>query len=661
MGISQLVVKRFGIIKKVFKPGAHMRGERSGVGAQDMLESLLNVLRVSMESAVESQWMPQVSGSAEVVMVSFPSGKKTILHTSLIHATLLLLTCPPPPPPCGDFDFLLDLWFPSGGQFPEAYTVEDKESTPLITREILPEMLYSQTDRVVGLCLRDARVEELCTSIKQFGIPAANMQQILAFFDGLCSDAEEGDAASSLESAVEKPVQLAQFAEVQLIRCGSGDGKRFLSFVRKLGNLPDSPVQSISEMLQSSNTTDEVEMIPVSPSTQEKTNLLQLSEEKVEQVLMKTFAPSVGRSSLTNEEATQLSSLVLTGLKELIQFAAATPNGSKERKDLDTSAGTVFTALHKVVVQCSGRTRRQVLEGMAKSVFTISLLRFLTRICQLQDDTEDATAVELLRPTIKQISDSLATLKFGGKLKNLPRFQAVVKACAKQLGLKTLPERESHAEKIAKVAQGCASAIKREQNVFSAEQAMMVSDIVRLVGTEKQSAHVEDVLSSLVRRSITSGAEGKCIDLLQRLEWRIRPIALQQYPEAFGSVPWSETQGEGREAGASQTTVSTTRPPFVHSLDMSGLKVDLLELLDPEILRDTPEVVRGEVFGWSMLGTEDRPEGISLGPGYLMVRLVHESSWDTLHQVVTSLLEEEQCLNEGLVYRSLLLSLVLHC
>ena len=651
IGISQIVVDRFSIIKKVFKSrGAHAGGggEGGGVGADAMLGSLLNMLRVSLETAIQSQRMPQVSGSSDFVVVGFLSSKKTILHTALIHATLLLLTCspsPPLPPACNDFEFLMNLWFPAtGDQFPEAYLVEDKEPTPIISRTILPEMLYSRNARVLGLCLRDAGIADLCASVRQFGIPATSMQQILAHLDTLCL-AKHEDTLSELKRAIDNPAQLAQFAEVQLMRCGCNDGTTFLSFVRKLGNLPDDPVQSVSEMLAASSETQEVEMMPVSPSTQEKPNILrQMSAEKIEQVLMKGFAPTVGRSSLTAEEVTKQSSDIVKGLKELIHSAAATPSGSRERAALNTSAGPLFAALHKVVVQCTGRTRRQVLEGMAKSTFAISLLRLLTRIWQLQQDDCDAiTEEELFKPTVKQISDSLASLKFGTKLKQLPRFQAVVKACAKSLGLKTLPERESQLEKIIKVTEGCVSGIRREKDLFSSDQAMMIGDIVRLVGTEKQSPHVEKVLSALVCRSITCCAEVRCMELLHSLEWRCRPIALYHCPDVFRGAHWTGNLEETAKAATHGTigNVSTSHPPFVHSLDMSGLKVDLLELLDPEIVRVTPELSHKEVFGRSV-----QNGGVRLGPGYLMARLVHESSWDTLLQTVTCLLEKE-CLDEG--------------
>ena len=643
IGISQIVVDRFGIIKKVFKRQVHS-GVEGGLelGAEAMLRSLLNMLRVSFDTAIQSQRMPQVSGSSDFVVVGFPSGKKTILHTALIHATLLLLTCPPPSQRC-DFEFLMELWFPAGDQFPEAYTVEDKEETPVVSRAILPEMMCSHNAQVLGLCLKDAGIGDLCASVQRFGIPVSNMQQILTHLDGMC----ESEQNMALKEVVENPSQLAQFTEIQLMR-GVSSGKLFLSFVRQLGSLPDDPVPSVSQML-ADDETQEVEMTPVSPSTVEKSDFLQLSEEKAEQVLMKIFASSVSRSSLPAEEVHKLTSDIEKGLKKVIQSAASAPSGSEECAALNACVRTVITALHKVVVQCAGRTRRQVLEGMTKHTFAVSLLRLLTRIQQLQGNQD--TSTELFKATVKQISDSLGTLK-AGKLKQLPRFQAVVKSCAKHLGLKISPERESYSEKVAKVAHDCSSGIKGEQNLFSTEQAMMISDICRFVGTEKLSPLVEDVLSALVRRSITSGMEGKCIDLLQKLEWRCRPIALHHCPEVFQGVRWTnegEKQavrdgGEGTQTNMGSSQVSTSHTPFVHSLDMSGLKVDLLELLDPEVLRVIPDVTRKEVFGWSVTGREEDESvvpGTSLGHGYLMARLVHESSWHTLHQVVTSLLERE--------------------
>ena len=645
IGISQIVADRFAIIKRVFRLAGGEGDSERRRGAEAMHGALLNMLRVSLETAIHSQRIPQVSGSSDFVLVTFPSGgKKTILHTALIHAAFLLLTCPPPPsPPAStDFKFLSELWLPEGDKFPEAHTVEDKEATPLIPAVILPEMLLSQNPRVLGVCLRDAGISELCLSVQQFGIPEANMKQILVYLDGRCSG-EQQEPSTDLEKIIQNPARLAQFAEVQFARCGLKDGRAFLSFVRNLAGVPDNHVQSVSEMLLMGGETREVEMAPVSPSAEEKSSLEELSEEKIEQVLMKTFAPNVGRSTLPADEAAMVSSDIEKGLREVIQSLTAATGDSANEK-LTSAVHSVVVSLHKVVVKCTGRTRRQVLDGMIKSLFAVSLLRLLTRIHLLRDG-EGTTEDSLLKATVKQISDSLATMKFG-KIKELPRFQAVVKACLVQLGLKTLPERESYSERVAKVADDCASGIKKEANFFSSEQAKMISDICHFVGTEKQSPHVEGVLSSLVHRSIVSGMESKCIYLLQKISWRCRPIALHHSSEVFHGVGGEKDGKQRQETGEKKGKVSSSRTPFVHSLDMSGLKVDLLEILDPDILRVTPEVTRKEVFGWSCTGREQEEgetERAWLGPGYLMARLVHESSWDTLHGTVMSVLVDELC------------------
>lgn len=640
IGISQIVVDRFGIIKKVFKPhmlSSEERDQGLGVGRDAMLMSLLAMLRVSLEMAIQSKRMPQVSGSCDFVVVGFPSGKKTILHTALIHATLLLLTCPPPSQR-GDFDFLMQSWFPNGEQFPEAYTVEDKEKTPVISRAILPEMLCSHNAQVLGLCLRDAGIAELCASVQQFGIPRPNIQRVLSHLDSMC----EAEDTTALEEAARKnPFKLAQFTEIQIMR-GGPSGRKFLSFVRKLSDLPDDTVPSASDIL-GEDETQEVEMAPVSPSTLDKSELLQISNEEAEQVLTKLFAPSVSRSSLPAEEISKLTSNIEQCLKRAVQSAASVSGGNGEEVTAKVCVNAVIIALHKVVVQGTGRMRRQVVEGMVKHTFAISLLRLLTRIQQLQDHRDKST--ELFVATVKQISDSLATLKVG-KVKQLPRFQAVLKSCAKHLDVQASPDRESYSEKVSKVVQDCKSGIKGEKNLFSGEHAGMISDICRFVGTEKQSPLVEEVLSALVCRSIVSGMEGKCIELLQRLDWRCRPIALYHCPEVFRDVQWVNKAERQEGRGGEGSQVSSSHPPFVHSLDMSGLKVDFLELLDPEVLHVTPEVTRREVFGWSTTEKEKKERGTYPIPGYLMARLVHESSWKTLHQTISSLLEKDS-LNEG--------------
>lgn len=634
IGISQIVVDRFSIIKKVFQPqwsGDERRGKK---GADVMLGSLLSMLRGSMEMAIQSQRMPQISGSCDFLVVGFPSGKKAIFHSALIHATLLLLTCPPPSQ-SADFDYLMDLWFPAGGQYPEAYTVENKEDTPLITKAILPHMLCSENKGVLGLSLQCAETAQLCASIEQFGIPVANMEQILKHLDGLY----EAGKDSLLEEVIDKPFQLAQFIEVQLMR-GVSSGRAFLALVRKIGNLPEEPVASIPDII-GNNEAQEVDMLPVPPSTSEAGDLPQLSSEKMEQLLSQYFAPSVGRTTIPPEEVKKLISDIEQGLKKLIQ---STASRSRDNTALNAHISVLIAALHKLVTTGGARVRRQFLEGMIKQMFAITLLRLITKIQQIQKDEDQSTS--LFKATIKHIAGALGSLKVG-KSKQFHRFQAAVKSCAKQLDLKMPPERENNSEKVAKVAKDCATGIREEPDLFSREQAMMIGDICRLVGVEKQSAQVEIVLSSLVQQSIVSGRERECIDLIQQLEWRCRPIAAHYCPEVFQSP--SQVPGEKEESGGETAAtrdvgyVSSSHLPLVASLDMSGLKVDLLELLDPEILSVSPELMKREVFNRQKEGEElggplvGRQQSLPTS-SYLMARLVHESSWSTLHRAITSLL-----------------------
>ena len=637
IGISQIVVDRFNIIKKVFQPRWNCDERRVKKGADVMLGSLLSMLRGSIEMAIQSQRMPQISGSCDFLVVGFPSGKKAIFHSALIHAIFLLLTCPPPSQ-SADFDYLMELWFPAGGQYPEAYTVENKEETPLITKAILPHMLCSENEGVLGLSLQCAEVAQLCASIEQFGIPVANMEWIMKHLDGLC-EAGKGDR---LEEVIDKPFQLAQFIEVQLMR-GVSSGRAFLALVRKIGNLPEEPVASIPDIV-GKHEAQEMDMLPVLPSTSEAGDIPQLSSEKMEQLLLQFFAPSGGRTTIPLEEVRKLISDIEQGLKKLIQSVASNPSANTQHTALNVHISVLIAALHKLVTSGSARVRRQFLEGMIKQTFAITLLRLITKIQQIQKNEDQSTS--LFKATIKHIVGALGSLKTG-KLKQFHRFQAAVKSCAKQLGLKVSPERENNSEKVAKVARDCAAGIREEPDLFSREQAMMIGDICRLVGVEKQSTQVEIVLSSLVQQSIVSGRERECIDLIQKLEWRCRPIASHYCPEVFQSpsqVP-GEKDGSGGESAAVRDAgyVSSSHLPLVASLDMSGLKVDLLELLDPEILSVSPELMKREVFNRRKEGEElggplvGRQQSLPAS-SYLMARLVHESSWSTLHRTITSLL-----------------------
>ena len=642
IGISQIVVDRFSIIKKVFRPRWSSSEERRmGRSADTMLSCLLSMLRSSMEMAIQSQRMWQLSRSRDFLTVEFASGKKSTFHVALIHATFLLLTCPAPSQST-DFNFLMDMWFPTKGQNPVACTVESKEEVPLVTPAILPHMLCSENTCVLGVSLESASPSQLCSSLEHFGVPLKNVEQLLKRLDGLCEAGEE----VKLEDSIERPTQLAELVEVQLMR-GVSSGMVFLALLRKMGSLPDEPIRSISEVVCGSEL-QEMEMCPVSPFAAEMVSLPQLPAEKMEQLLLQMFAPSLCRSSLPPEEVKEHMSDIEQALKRMIQSLISR---SSKNHEPNTQLPVLITALHKLVASGNARTRRQVFEGMVKRSFAITLLRLITKIQQLQADNDLST--NLFHATIKQILWALGSLKLV-KPKQFPQFQAAVKSCAHQLGLNVPADREHSTEKVAKVVRDCTTGIYKEEDILSKEQAMMIGDICRCVGIEKQSPLVENILRCLVQQSISLGQEGKCIEFLQKLEWLSRPVALHCSPPVLQyPLPEKPGKGEGERgesAVARESGHVSSHLPLVSTLDMSGLKVDLLELLDPEILSVCPKVAQSEVFRCRS-GDEDGGSGPPKSPGglpggvcgssYLLARLVHESSWSTLHSTVTSLLTTE--------------------
>ncbi|XP_070617468.1 integrator complex subunit 1 isoform X2 [Erythrolamprus reginae] len=73
----------------------------------------------------------------------------------------------------------------------------------------------------------------------------------------------------------------------------------------------------------------------------------------------------------------------------------------------------------------------------------------------------------------------------------------------------------------------------------------------------------------------------------------------------------------------------------------SGLFIDWLELLDPEVVSNCPDLQQKLLFSWDKGKDSLEPEPLSFRP-YLLALLTHQSSWTTLHCCIRTLLCRSQ-------------------
>ena len=612
IAVSTILVDRFEVIRKLFQTG--ISEKYLGSRAHSSLMSLLKMLRNALETAIHSSRAPS---SAQFTSVTLPSGQKIVLHTALIHATFLLLSSGPPRDST-DFNYLLEIWFPNVLQ-PDLYT-------SLIPDSVLNYMLYSSEPRILQVVIQKAQPSQLCSFVQEFGIPLESMQQVLATLDRLC---ECGQPESAFEEEIKDPVHLSRCIQVQTVR-GVTSGKVFLAHIQELANLPAvPPVFDLPSFLHEPDATIPSQPAPVPlPLAQIPT----ISQERMEQLLLQIFAPPLSRISAPPQEIQRLATELEDGLKSLITSSTNVTTGPS----LNAPISGLITAIHKLVTSSS--IRRQFLEGLLRSRFSISLLRLITKI-QCMNHSEDFSA-GLFRATIEHILATLESLKAS----NSTAFQAALKTCAEQLGMRR-PLENAQLQKLQAIASKLCKEVSETSDPFENE-ASLLRNCQYLI--ESKVPLVEDVIGVLVKQAIILGREAQCIEQLHKVQFLSSssiPIALQCSPEIFQK---SETPEDERITLDGMESMDTSMPEGVTTvsvactLDLNGLLADCLELLDPDILSVNSSSAQVMVFGNSqdhvLTGSPLSPL-LTSGQGYLLARLTHESSWPTLLQTVSTLMD----------------------
>ena len=250
-------------------------------------------------------------------------------------------------------------------------------------------------------------------------------------------------------------------------------------------------------------------------------------------------------------------------------------------------------------------------------------------------------------------SESLKSLSSSA----LVSFQATVKSCAEQLGVKHTSESGDAVLKWSKLVAKTCKEISEMRSPFEAEGAL-IRTCQSL--TQGNVVLIEDVIRAVAKQAVGLGKEAKCIELLDKIRSfssKNPPIVLQYSPEIF--IP-NRTETDSEDGSTEHDNPlevmdfaeqdSSEGFSTAHTLDLMGLFVDWLQLLDPEVLSLCPESMQQIVFSgnshqFSMLPTSTphpSPSLLTSGQGYLLARLTHESTWTTVTKTISALLDSRQ-------------------
>ena len=702
ISLSSVVVDRFDIIRKLFSSRtrpltmAYMQqvgGDvHSDAGGTLILGSLLSMLRRAMELAIHSQTMPQLSSSEEFLLVSFPRiGKKTILHTSLIQAIMLLLTFDlPPTADLSDYKYFLEQWFPIQDEnHPEAHAVESKEKATFPHPSILPYMLLSSSPRILSVSITNSSPSQLCSFVKQFGCPLQAVEKVLEALDGLC---EEHESSTELRRCIHDPVEMCRFVEVHILR-GATSGRTFLSFLQGLASVvpseqPETSISAIFEKEASSTPSvfgfssqtllTSSTIAPPQTGSESYTKFANSSQEELEKTLQQSFSSAHGKKSSSSGKAQQMASELVSALRHCASVRLNTTTGKGGTEISESFVSGLVAGLNKLL---SSKTKKQVFEGMVQSRHAISLLRMITKIAQssLKSGDKPSSLTTQFCNTLQLILQVLELHTHSSNKYTV--FSAAVKSCAKQLGMEYQASTTSSiAHKLETAVSKACKEVGESKDPFRNRSAL-----VRLCHNVTQAglpAPFEQLVSGVVKRAIFLGREQQCVQFLYAIKASTSdstlPVVLKFFPSYFtirsddeggGTLSRSQSpEDELMETNAiEKTPTSYWQNGNIH-VDICGLLVDWLELLDPEVLALSPEHSMKMVFGGSNMeqlsailascraqekGSEQAsqlPSSSQLrlcsslllcGQGYLQDRLTNSSSWPTLTGTMKTLLSSD--------------------
>lgn len=586
LDVARLIVERSTIMNSLFSRHS-CRPEADAV-----LNAFLTIFSTyirRMRKTKEGEDLYSWSESQDQVFLRWTTGETATMHILVVHAMVILLTLGPPK---GDSDFytLLDIWFPDKKPLPTAFLVDTSEEALLLPDWLKLRMIRSEVSRLVDAALQDLEPQQLLLFVQSFGIPVSSMSKLLQYLDQTVSHDPQ-----SLEQNIMDKHYMAHLVEVQHERGATG-GHTFHSLLSS--SLP--PRRDSSESSKAKVT---VEQAPSSVKMRAATQLNIGPEDDLTGILLQIFPLKVD-PRWHGPPPSQLSLALQQSLaKELM----------RAKKGQVQQGGLAFCLLQAIAALLTSAHAGPIILSMHRShALSCPLMRQLHLYQRLvsQDVAFSSlflkVIVELLiwldNPTVEP-----------GPLKSL---------------LKSFAGQNSHKHMHADLRTGFlhlaeALAYQRETEVpvraiiamlkagerFNAEAELVGKVLKGLI--EVKSPYLEELLSLLMAVSTQGGNAGPVAMVISLLLQESEERAVKKEPDSNNSE-------------------------IIKSGLTSGLLVDWLEHLDPEVTSVCPDLQQKLLFSLN------KARGTPSYRPYLLALLTHQSNWSTLLQCISALLSKQR-------------------
>ncbi|XP_026302988.1 integrator complex subunit 1 [Piliocolobus tephrosceles] len=595
LDVARLVVERSTIM-------SHLFSKLSPSGASDaVLSALLSIfsryvrrMRQSKEGEEVYSW----SESQDQVFLRWSSGETATMHILVVHAMVILLTLGPPRADDSEFQALLDIWFPEEKPLPTAFLVDTSEEALLLPARPPRRLLGSEVLRLMDAALQDLEPQQLLLFVQSFGIPVSSMSKLLQFLDQAVAHDPQ-----TLEQNIMDKNYMAHLVEVQHERGASG-GQTFHSLLT--ASLPPRRDSTEAPKPKSS---------PEQPTGQGRiragTQLRVLGpEDDLAGMFLQIFPLSPDprwQSSSPRPVALALQQALGQELARVIQGNPEVP-------------GITVRVLQALATLLSSPHGGALVMSMHRSHFLACPL--MRQLCQYQRCVPQDTGFSSL--FLKVLLQMLQWLDSpgveGGPLRAQLRMLAGQASAGRRLsdvrgGLLRLADALAFRQDLEVVSSTVRAVVAtlRSGDQCSVEPELISKVLQGLM--EVRSPYLEELLTALFSATadVASTFPG-CKPVVV-----VSSLLLQEEEPLAAGKP--DADGGGLEA--------------VRLGPSSGLLVDWLEMLDPEVVSSCPDLQHRLLF--SRRKGKGQAQVPSFRP-YLLTLFTHQSSWPTLHQCIRVLL-----------------------
>ncbi|XP_045571005.1 integrator complex subunit 1 isoform X1 [Salmo salar] len=593
LDVARLIVERSTIMNSLFSKYS-CRPESDAV--LSALISIFSSYIRRMRKTKEGEDLYSWSESQDQVFLRWTTGETATMHILVVHAMVILLTLGPPKEE-SDFFNLLDIWFPDKKPLPTAFLVDTSEEALLLPDWLKLRMIRSEVSRLVDAALQDLEPQQLLLFVQSFGIPVSSMSKLLQYLDQAVSHDSQ-----TLEQNIMDKNYMAHLVEVQHERGATG-GHTFHGLLSS--SLP--PRRDSTEVNRAKVTVEtpsgslkmRANQIPVIGPEDDLTGmLLQMFPLKVDH---RRPSPPPRPLSLALQQA--LAQELVRARQgghpqqggvavRLLQALAALLSSAH--------AGALVMAMNRChALSCPMLRQLHLYQRLVSQDVAFSSL-FFKAVMEMMTWLENpAVEVGPLRALLKS---------FAGQYSQKHRLTDV------RTGFLHLAEALAY-RRDSEVAVRAIIATLKAGERCNAEPELIGKVLQGLV--EGKSPYLEELLALLMTigtetgtGSTTAGPVAMVIALL-----------LQE----------TEEQAVKMEVDTNNSSSEVTKTG-----SSSGLLVDWLGLLDPEVTSVCPDLQRKLLFALN------KGKGTPSYRPYLLALLTHQSNWTTLHQCISALLSKQQ-------------------